>query len=177
MQTIISQNAPKTNKNIYAAFEHHEVIHEKPDGDTITKHYLIFSKSLNEQIMKTLLDITNNEEFYNDKAKISIDELYQHYDQIKSEVEAGELELIELAIFMGEVCKSKIEQYEKMSETGKITFDNLANVFKIGTKFVTKLDDKYLVGGVVHDTFIESGSMGEKYFCVRGLHTFTDGSS
>ncbi len=108
MQSIITQSAPKTNKTIYSGFEHHEVIHEKPDGETSSKHYLIFSKTLNEEIMKSLLKITDNEEFYNEKAKISVDELYQYYDQIKSEVEAGELDLIELTVFMGEVCKTKI---------------------------------------------------------------------
>lgn len=177
MQSIISQSALKTNKTTYAGFEHHEVIHEKPDGETSSKHYLIFSKSLNEEIMKSLLKITDNEEFYSEKAKVTVDDLYQYYDQIKSEVEAGELDLIELAVFMGEVCKTKIEQYAKMSEDGKITFDNLANVFKIGTKFVTVINDKYLVGGVVQDTYIEQGSMGEKYFAIRGMHTFSDGSS
>lgn len=63
-----------------------------------------------------------------------------------------------------------------MESDGKITFDNLNQIFKIGNKFVARTFDNQLVGGFVHNTRVEKGAFGEKYFKVTGLFTMSNGN-
>lgn len=143
---------------------------EKPTG-------FIFRKFIDPALHADLLDITEDEQFYNDEVTLSVDMFEQYLPQITSRVNSGNERLMTLAFILSDCFKQKIHQYECMKEDGKITFDHLSRMFTIGTKFVATGKESQLVGSMVHNTKIQQGMFGEKYFIVTGMFTFSDGTS
>lgn len=135
----------------------------------------IFRKCFDCNLHKTLLDITDDEQFYNDEVTKTPQYFLQHLPVIKSKVENGTECLLSLVIELNERFKDKINQYEQMKDDGKITFDHLSRLFPIGARFVAKTSENQLVGSIVHKTTIETGPMGEKYLIVTGMFTFSNG--
>lgn len=157
-------------------FENFQVIDnvkETINGPVIETE-IIFNKYLDENIMKELLDITDNEEFYNDTATVTTDYLFQYFNQIQSRVEAGNVSLIPLCFYMSDKFKEKLNQFTKMNEDGKTNFQNLSNIFTIGSRFVSEINGQ-LVGSVVHNTEVTSSPFGERFFVVTGLLTKSKG--
>jgi hypothetical protein len=137
----------------------------------------IFRKIIDKALHADLLDITEDEQFYNDEVTVSPDFLSQYLPQIKARVDSGNDRLMPLAFLLTDFFKDKINQYELMKDDGKITFDHLTRLFPIGSDFVATTKENQLVGSIVHNTQIRTGSMGEKYFIISGLFTFSDGKA
>lgn len=138
---------------------------------------IVFRKLIDKELHEAMLDITDDEQFYNNEVTLSLDMLEQYVPQITSRVEAGNESLVTLAFILSECFKDKIHQYKCMMEDGKITFDHLTRMFTVGTKFVAVGKEDQLVGSVVHNTKIQQGMFGEKYFVVTGMFTFSDGTA
>lgn len=136
-----------------------------------------FRKFIDKQLHSDLLDITEDEQFYNDEVTLTVAALEQFLPQIRARVESGNERLTTLAFILSECFQEKLQQYELMKEDGKITFDHLSRMFTIGTKFVATGKENQLVGSMVHNTRVQTGMFGEKYFIVSGLFTFADGTS
>lgn len=136
-----------------------------------------FRKFIDKQLHSDLLDITEDEQFYNDEVTLTVEALEPFLPQITARVESGNERLMTLAFILSDCFKQKIHQYECMKEDGKITFDHLSRMFTVGTKFVATGKENQLVGSVVHNTRVQHGMFGEKYFIVSGLFTFADGTS
>lgn len=137
----------------------------------------IFKKCIDKQLHEDLLDLTDDESFYNDEVTVTVSYFEQYFPQIMAKVEAGNERLVQLAFILSDCFKQKIQQYECMKEEGKITFDHLSRMFTIGTKFVAVGKESQLVGSVVHSTQLRTGMMGEKYFIISGIFTFSIGLS
>ena len=136
-----------------------------------------FRKIIDKELHNLMLDITENEEFYNEEVTVSANDLEQFLPQITNRVQAGNEKLMPLAFILSDCFKQKIHQYECMKEDGKITFDHLSRMFTIGTKFVAVGKENQLVGSIVHNTRVQTGMFGEKYFVISGLFTFSNGIS
>lgn len=137
----------------------------------------IFRRSVDSKLHDSLLDITNDEQFYNDEVTMTPLQLFQYVAQINGRVESGNESLMPLALILSDCFKEKNNQYEKMSKDGKITFDHLVRLFPIGIQFVAYAEEGQLVGSVVHNATVRSGMMGEKYLIVTGMFTFSDGKN
>lgn len=135
-----------------------------------------FVRSICSELSDAMLEITDNEEFYNKDVEMSESQLFSIVEQINMKVEAGNMELLPLALALGECFRLKNEQYEKMSKDGKITFDHLPKIFHIGSEFVATADEGELVGSVVHDAKVEQMEF-TKVFKVSGAFTFSDGKT
>jgi len=134
-----------------------------------------FSRTfMNPQVMNNLADITDDEDFYKDETIKSADYFYTFHRKMQDSVETGNIVLIELVFRLTELFADKIKQSQRISESNKITFDMLQEVFKIGEKFVTLMDG-HLVGSVVHHTEYITGGMGERYCMIHGKLTTTNG--
>lgn len=155
-------------------FEVNSQTKKTPFGE-VEETVLTFSSDMDKNIMNTLLDITNDEGFYDDIVNRSPEYLYQYWNDIISRAENGNESLLSLACYLSEHFKDKINQYNKMSDDGKITFDNLNKIFTIGTKFVARTTNDQLVGSYVHNTRIDKDMFGEKFFVVIGLFTISSG--
>ena len=154
-------------------FEIQQIERKNKDGEPYTEIHLVFSNSLDKELMQSLLDITNDEMFYNDKAKVTPDYLFAYHDEIAIRAQSGNLSLISLAFYLAEFFKEKIAQYDKMAKDNKVTFDHLNKILVIGSKFVARMNNE-LVGSIVHATRYET-NMFERYFIVTGLCTVVDG--
>ncbi len=139
------------------------------------KKTITFFKDSDNEIMKTLLDITNNEVFYNDTATVSLDNLYEHVSSIKSRTEAGNFELIDLLELLNTEFKDSLVQLERMISDNRISFKNLSTVLSIGTKFIARSTFDQPVGALVAHTE-EIISQGVPYFAVTGSFLITKGS-
>lgn len=156
-------------------FEVSEQVINTKKGE-VTQTTLLFSKKLDEKLMRSLLDITNDEEFYNESCETTPEQLYQHWNDIMSRAEGvGNEHMLGLACFLSDYFKEKTEQFSQMSEDGKITFDHLGRIFPIGAKFVSNTMNNQMVGSIVHDTKIDRGMFGEKYFVITGKFTISTG--
>jgi len=155
-------------------FEEHDVVIKNEDGTKVEKH-LIFSSFIDPNLMKSLVDITDNEKFYNDMVEVTPQYLYQFFEEITKRAQGGNDALLPLACYLGDFFKDKINQYNKMSADGKITFDNLNNIFSIGTRFVAYTTNNCMIGSVVHNTHTESGMFGDKHFVITGVVTISNG--
>ncbi|ARF08289.1 AAA family ATPase [Catovirus CTV1] len=155
-------------------FEISQKVVTSANGQT-EKTILIFSKQLDPSLMKSLLDITNNEQFYNETVQVTPEDLYQYWSEIMRRAESGNESLLGLACYLSDIFKEKAQQYNQMSEDGKITFDHLNRVFTIGSKFVAYTTNNQMVGSIVHDTKIEKGMFGERYFVIIGKFTISTG--
>lgn len=144
------------------------------DGDVPTA--FIFRKFIDPELHNLMLDITDDEQFYNDEVTLTVSMLEQYLPQITSRVNSGNERLETLAFILGSCFEQKLKQYELMKEDGKITFDHLARMFLPGTKFVAVGKENQLVGSVVHNTREQRGMFGEKYFIVSGVFTFSNGT-
>lgn len=136
-----------------------------------------FRKFVDESLHTALLDMTDDEQFYNDTVEVSTSALLSLLPQITARVEAGNFSLMQLAFALAEIDKTRIKQYELMKDDGRITFDHLSRLFQIGTEFVAVGKEAQLVGSIVHNVRTQIGGFGEKYFVVTGLFTFSDGQT
>lgn len=155
-------------------FEVIDDIEKDHQGNEIVVKKAVFHKLLDPEIMKSLLDITNNEKFYDEQYAVSIQSLFRYYDEIFRRVESGNESLIQLAFFLSEHFKDKLDRYDKMSKDGKITFDNLSKIFKLGDRFVAYTTNNQIVGSVVHDAKLQQTMFGN-IFVVTGLFTVSNG--
>lgn len=133
-------------------------------------------KDVDGEIIKSLLDITNNEVFYNDTVTISLNALFQHISSIKSSVEAGNFALIELLELLNEQFKDRLVQLERMVADNRVTFKNLKSVLGVGTKFTAQTTFDQPVGGMVVNTE-EVVIKGTPYFIVTGSFLMTKGQN
>lgn len=140
------------------------------DKTTVT-----FFKDSDTEIMKSLLDLTNNEVFYNDTATVTLDSLYEHIQSIKSRTEAGNFELIDLLELLNTEFKDKLVQLERMMADNRISFKNLKTIFSIGVKFIAKTTFDQSVGSMVVNTE-EIVHQGIPYFVITGSFLMTSGS-
>jgi adenylate kinase family enzyme len=145
------------------------------DGSEMEVTELVFRRVLDPELHKALLDITDDENFYNDEAKLSPRELYEHLKTLQQRVEGGNMSLLMLTVYLNDFFKDSIEQFKGMSEDGKITFKQLHNLFEIGTKFVAETPDGHKVGSTVLKTGTVQ-TFGGALFEVTGTFTFTSGS-
>ncbi len=129
----------------------------------------------NEQIVKSLQDITDMEELYESEVQISPNDLYPHIKSIQDKVNAGDYSMIELLVYLNEFFKSKLEQVSNMTKSNKINFDNLNTVFSIGTKFVGYVHNNQMVGSIVHSTRMCDTMMG-RMFEITGVVNMSIGS-
>ena len=145
-------------------------------GESIKRIQLVFKRSLDEKIIKTIGDLLDSDdEIYNDPVKISPDELYPHLRTIQTKVEQGcDYSLLDLSSWLNEHYKDKIKQLERMETDGKINFVNLERIINVGTKCVSKILDQNI--GFIASR-IERGvdEYGQKYFNVIGKVTMSYG--
>ena len=139
------------------------------------KTCITFFKDTDDEIMKSLLDLANNEQFYNDTATVSLDSLFEHISSIKSRTEAGNFALIDLLEFLNEHFKDNIVQLERMIADNRVSFKNLTTILPIGTKFIAKTTFDQEVGGIISKTE-EVMIQGIVYFVVTGSFLLTRGS-
>lgn len=135
-----------------------------------------FVRSLCPELSDALLEITNDEAFYNTDVKMTEGELFQYVDQINMKVESENMDLLPLALFLADCFKVKNEQYEKMSGSGKISFPHLSKIFRLGSKFIAFTPEGEMVGSIVHDAKVEQMQFTQM-FKVTGKFTFSDGKS
>jgi len=145
-------------------------------SETNKKVCITFFKDTDEEIMKSLLDLTNNEVFYNDTATVSLDSLFEHISSIKSRTEAGNFALIDLLELLNEHFKDNLVQLERMISDNRVSYKNLTSILSIGTKFIAKTTFDQEVGGMVAKTE-EIISQGIPYFVVTGSFLCTCGAS
>ena len=145
-------------------------------GVPIKRTKLIFKRSLDGEIIKTIGNILDSDdEIYNDPVAISPDDLYPHLKTIQSKIENfGDYSLIELSAWLNEYYKDKREQLERMEADGKINFANLESIIQIGTKCVGKIMDQQ-VGFIVNNTERGIDDFGQKFFSVSGKLTASFG--
>ncbi len=144
-------------------------------GGLQTVTTLIFRRNVDEEIIKTLTDLLDTDEVYNDPVKLSPMELYPHLKDIQSKIEnSGQYNLIELSSWLNEYFKDKIEQLERMSSDGKINFANLDQLFKIGTKCIGSMYEQP-VGFMVNRAERSVDSFGMPVFLVYGKITVSRG--
>ena len=134
-----------------------------------------FTKDLSSQLMETLCDLTDNEDFYNDQCVLSAAYLYNFHNEMKSRCENGNIELLTLCADLAELFSSKIKQFERMNEDGKTTFDNLKNYFKPMEKFTAQDKNGFMVGShVVSSSHVQVGP-GVMAFQIIGKLTQSNG--
>lgn len=136
--------------------------------------FLHFIRNCNHEIMKSLSEITDDEKFYNEEYIVPVDKFLPHIQEINLKVESGIDNLLSLALFFSEYYREKNEQYAKMSNDNKITFDHLTRIFEIGKDFVTKYNDEY-VSGTISDTRIVSDMFGGKHLNITGSFIVSTG--
>ena len=139
------------------------------------KPCITFFKDTDNEIMKSLLDLTNNEVFYNNTATVPLDSLFEHISSIKTRTEAGNFELIDLLELLNEHFKDNIVQLERMIADNRVSFKNLSSILQIGTKFIAKTTFDQEVGGIISKTE-EIVSQGVLYFVVTGSFLMTRGA-
>lgn len=136
---------------------------------------LIFRRNLDVDLIKTLTDLLDTDEVYNDPVKLSPMELYPHLKDIQSKIEhSGQYNLIELSYWLNEHFKDKIEQLERMNSDGKINFTNLDQLFKIGTKCIGYIYEQP-VGFIVNRSERSVDAYGMPVFLVYGKITVSRG--
>jgi hypothetical protein len=140
------------------------------------KHlHLVFTRTLDESIIKTLEQILDDEEeIYNDPVKLCPDILYPKLKQIKDSIESGNYNLLELYEWLSNHYKNKIDQLNRLNDAGKINFKNLESVFSIGTKCIGKFNDED-VGFIVNKTGYQTDMFGNNMFVLNGRLTYSDG--
>jgi len=74
--------------------------------------------------------------------------------------------LFSLLDILNEEYKNKIDAFDFMAKSGKISFSNITSLFNVGTKFVTTLNNK-LYGGIVVNVKIELDGFGNKYLRIN----------
>lgn len=146
------------------------------EKDEKGKFVFTFVRSIDSSLCDTLMDLTNNENFINKDVNMHEDELFPLYEQMKLKVEAGNFELLQLVLFLNDCFAVQNEQYNKMTELGKITFDHLSKIFHIGSKFVAFTDEGEMVGSVVNDAKMQQTEFS-MIFKVSGIFTFSNGRS
>lgn len=152
--------------------EHNFVVKKNEKGESI----FTFVRFLCPELSDAMLEITDNEEFFNTDVEMTESQLFQYVEQINMKVEAGNMAIFQLAIYLGDCFRVKNEQYVKMSETGKISFDHLSKIFHVGSEFVAFTPEGELVGSIVVDARVEQTPF-TKFFKVSGQFTFSDGTS
>ena len=154
-------------------FEIAQETQKTPMGD-VEVTLIVISNLIDPTLMKVLLDITEDEEFYNETVKKTPEYFFQFLDPILKKADGGNEALLGLACYLSDVFKDKIAQYNKMSDDGRVTFDHLNRLFTVGSRFVATVNGQ-LVGGIVHATRMESGMFGDKHFMVVGMNTLSTG--
>ncbi len=144
-------------------------------GGAQTVITLIFRRNLDGELIKTLTDLLDTDEVYNDPVKLTPMELYPHLKDIQSKIEhSGQYNLIELSYWLNEHFKDKIEQLERMNSDGKINFANLDQLFKIGTKCIGNMYEQP-VGFIVNRSERSVDAYGMPVFVVYGKITVSRG--
>lgn len=138
-------------------------------------HKFTFVRKNNPKLSDILFEITDNEKFINEDVIMFESDLFPIYEEMKIKVESGMFELLELVLFLSECFALKNEQYDKMSEMGKITFEHLSKIFHVGQKFVSK-EEGELVGSIVSDARVVQTPM-TKLFKITGTFTFSNGKT
>ncbi|AYV83015.1 MAG: AAA family ATPase [Hyperionvirus sp.] len=132
---------------------------------------LVFNSSRDPTLTSSLLEITNDEEFYNENIDITrtADTIYSFFHLIKSAAENGNESLTPLASFLAKTYKDKLTQFKKMSDTGKISFDHLPKLFKKGSRFIGKIHGE-LIGSTVSTAQLvpDAYETGHGYFTLTG---------
>ncbi len=147
-----------------------------PLGGPQTVTILKFMRNMGDpEIIKTLVDLLDTDEVYNDPIKLSPMELYPHLKAIQSKIEhSGQYNLIELSYWLNEYFKDKIEQLERMNSDGKINFANLEQLFKIGVKCIGTMYDQP-VGFMINRVDRSVDSFGMPVFLLYGKITVSRG--
>lgn len=140
------------------------------------EHMFTFIRALCPELSDTFLELTDNEKFFNEDVQMTESQLFTLNEQLKMKVEAGNMALFPLVSYLAELFKTKNEQFEKMSTTGKITFDHLTKLFRLGDKFVAVADEGELVGSIVSAANVVPTPHGP-IFQVTGTFTFSDGKT
>ena len=137
---------------------------------------LTFIKSIDSELMKTLLDLTDDESFYNNQCSKSVQYFYPHLKQLQSRAEAGNFCLFELVLFLNEQFKDQIQQLECMVNDKKVNFENLRNVFSLGTQIIGKTTYDQDIGSIVQDVREQTDDQGNRYFVITGPCVFSKGT-
>ncbi len=144
-------------------------------GGPQTVHTLIFSREVDDSLIKTLIDLLDTDEVYNDPVRLSPMDLYPYLKEIQSKIEhSAQYNLIDLAAWLNEYFKDKIEQLERMNSDGKINFANLEQLFGIGTKAIGYIYEQP-VGFIVSKTDRSVDSFGMPLFLITGKITVSRG--
>lgn len=137
-----------------------------------------FNTAISKDLMETLCDITNNEDFYNDQCEVSAQYLYSFHNEMQRRVESGNnITLMTLVIDLSEQFANKIKQFEKMNEDGKVTFDNLKNIFKPMDKFTAKDHNGFMIGSHIVDASFVMLGPGVRGFQITGNITKSNGKN
>lgn len=144
-------------------------------GGPQTIHTLIFRREVDPDIIKTLTDLLDTDEVYNEPVRLSPMDLYPHLKEIQSKIEhSAQYNLIELSAWLNEYFKDKIEQLERMNSDGKINFANLEQLFGIGTKAIGYIYEQP-VGFIVSKVDRSVDSFGMPVLIVTGKITVSRG--
>lgn len=143
------------------------------DNDT---YMFTFLTDKYPDLSNELLNITNNENFYNTNVQMSYLELYGFISLIEEKIKSGVNVLIPLVNKLKLCCSQKNEQFDAMTVDGKITFEHLDKLFKKDTKIIT-LKDGYQIGSIVISTRIYNSHMFKKYFIIKGNFIYSNGTS
>ena len=145
-------------------------------GESVKRTQLIFKSILDEQIIKTLRDLLDSDDStYLDPVKLNPDTLYPHLKTIESKIENGQdYSLIELASWLNDYHKEKIEQLSRMEMDGKINFDNLESIITIGTSCISMVMDEP-VGFIVLRIDRGVDQFGNRIFSATGKLTASYG--
>jgi hypothetical protein len=144
------------------------------DGNVKEAQYLHFSKGFNEEVMKVLLELTDDEHFYNAEYIVPVEMFLPYVNSINAKAEAGVDPLLPLALFLSEYYREKNEQFEKMSADEKITFDHLPKLYTIGKEFLAKHHGEY-VATVISETKVVTDMFGGKHFQITGPFIMSTG--
>jgi hypothetical protein len=165
----------ENSNSIYSNFEVEVKEVNSILGGPQTIHTLIFRRDMDPELVKTLTDLLDTDEVYNDPIKLSPTELYPFLKDIQSKIEqSGQYNLIELSYWLNEHFKDKIQQLERMNSDGKINFANLEQLFKVGTKSIGYIYDQP-IGFIVNKTDRSVDSFGMPVFLITGKITVSRG--
>lgn len=136
---------------------------------------ITFSKHLDAKLMKTLSEVTSDEEFYQSEFKVAPEYLFQYLNELQTRAENGDYCLFELVLFLNEKFKDSIEATKNMIEDNKISFNALQNYFQPGNKIITKQEFNTLSAGVISEISLLTSPQGTKYYQIQYSQVSTNG--